>query len=304
MHRAGKGSLHPTSRYFFMWNPRQIEIEDGILAWEEADQGEPLLFLAGGPGDAATYLRPVAAPLTSDYRCILFDQRGTGRSLLHQLNEETLALERLYADLEQMRATLDVEQFTIIGHSWGAMLALYFAMHFPHRVKKMILIGCGPLDAEGSAVAAANSLKPLTMAERAELERLSTLRKAAHADEDWVAVKQYHIESVRLRARAWFFSAEVAAQFAKTWANTYSLNPVVHQLVNQASKSVEVWGHIGHISAPTLVIYGYQDFEPITQAYRLKEEMPDVTVRLINRAGHDVWLEQPEALEREIKAFL
>jgi proline iminopeptidase len=287
-----------------MWQPHQIEIEDGILAWEEAGQGEPLLFLAGGPGDAATYLRPVAEPLTTDYRCILFDQRGTGRSLLNRHDEATLALERYYEDIERLRERFGVEQLTIVGHSWGAMLALFFAMHYPHRVKRMIFIGCGPLDAEGSAIAGANSLKPLTMAERAEVEQLSTLRKTAQAAQDWESVKQYHIESVRLRARAWFYSEAVAAEFAEEWAQNYSLNPMVHQIVNQHAKQLQVWGNIGHITAPTLVIYGYQDFEPITQAYRLKAEMPDVTVRMVNEAGHDVWLEQPEWLEREMKAFL
>jgi proline iminopeptidase len=287
-----------------MWQSHQIEIEDGILAWEEVGQGEPLLFLAGGPGDAATYLRPVAEPLTPEYRSILFDQRGTGRSLLNRQDETTLALERYYEDIERLRERFGVEQLTIVGHSWGAMLALFFAMHYPHRVKRMILMGCGPLDTQGSAVAGANSLKPLTMAERAEVERLSILRKTAQAAQDWEAVKQYHIESVRLRARAWFYSAAVAAEFAEEWARNYSLNPVVHQIVNQQAKQVQVWGNIAHITAPSLVIYGYQDFEPITQAYRLKEEMPDVTVRLINEAGHDVWLEQPERLEQEMKAFL
>jgi proline iminopeptidase len=287
-----------------MWQSHDLKVADGLLGWDEAGSGDPLLFLAGGPGDAVEYLRPVAELLTSDYRCILLDQRGCGNSPLARLDEETLALERLYEDIETVRMALGVEQITVIGHSWGAELALYYAMHYPQRIKRAILIGIGPLDAEGSAVAAANSLKPLTMAERDEVERLDGLRKRAQVQEDWDLAKQYHIASAKLLFRAWFFDPAIAEEFGEAWERSYTVNPVVHRVVNAYSKEVQVWGNVGQINAPVLIIYGYQDFEPLTQAYRLKEEMPNVTVRLVNKAGHMIWLEQPEWLEREMREFL
>lgn len=64
------------------------------------------------------------------------------------------------------------------------------------------------------------------------------------------------------------------------------------------------WEGIGAWDAPTLVLYGYQDFEPITQAYMLKEWIPQARLAFLNECGHYPRLEQPEAFYAEVGAFL
>ncbi len=136
------------------------------------------------------------------------------------------------------------------------------------------------------------------------MEQLSQMRREAVEQGQWELAKHYHIKSVRMRSRALYFNPDVAAQAMDAWEREYALNPVMHRVVNQQAKQIQVWGHLGHIIAPTLVVYGYRDFEPITQAYRLKEEMPNVTIQLVNEAGHEVWLEQAEWLKQEDSAAL
>ena len=58
------------------------------------------------------------------------------------------------------------------------------------------------------------------------------------------------------------------------------------------------------VSASLLVLYGYQDFEPITQAYLIRERIPQTRICFLNRCGHLPWLEQPEAFYREVGDFL
>ena len=64
------------------------------------------------------------------------------------------------------------------------------------------------------------------------------------------------------------------------------------------------WDRFDQIKAPVLVLYGYQDFEPITQAYVLRDWMPHTRIRMINRCGHWPWLEQPDAFFEALEDFL
>ena len=57
-------------------------------------------------------------------------------------------------------------------------------------------------------------------------------------------------------------------------------------------------------AAPTLVLYGYQDFEPITQAYLLRERLPQAELVFLNECGHVPWFEQPGEFYRVLGVFL
>jgi len=102
------------------WQERTISISDGQLVWYEAGTGPTVLFLSGGPGDDHQYLRPLAAPLTDKWRCILLDQRGVGKSLLHRKDAETVSLPRFLDDLEQLRVSRGLERRTLAGHPLAA----------------------------------------------------------------------------------------------------------------------------------------------------------------------------------------
>ncbi len=64
------------------------------------------------------------------------------------------------------------------------------------------------------------------------------------------------------------------------------------------------WDKIGAWQAPTLIVYRYQDFEPITQAFTLKEWIPQARLSFLNECGHWPWLEQHESIYDELQAFL
>ena len=109
------------------------------LHWEMCGnaRGNPAVFLHGGPGGGCTAnSRRWFDP--DRYCIILFDQRGCGRSTPHaSLEHNTTG--HLIADLEALRAALDVDQWLLFGRSWGAALALAYAEAHPARVTAMVL---------------------------------------------------------------------------------------------------------------------------------------------------------------------
>lgn len=101
--------------------------------------GIPVLVLHGGPGGGCSpAMRRYFDP--SVYRVILFDQRGCGRSRPHASVVDNTTW-HLLRDIEVIRKTLGIEQFTLFGGSWGATLALIYAITHPERVAHMVLRG-------------------------------------------------------------------------------------------------------------------------------------------------------------------
>lgn len=102
-------------------------------------EGTPILFVHGGPGsgcseDHRRYFDP------NQYRIILFDQRGSGRSTPHaDLSENNT--QALVDDMEVIRKKLGVEQWVLFGGSWGSTLSLVYAQTHPERVRGLILRG-------------------------------------------------------------------------------------------------------------------------------------------------------------------
>lgn len=119
-----------------------LEVGDGHrLYWEVSGNpdGKPALFLHGGPGGAVyPDHRRLFDPAV--YRIVMFDQRGSGRSHPKgSLDHNTTA--HLIGDIEKLREHLDLEDWLILGGSWGAALALRYAQTNPERVRALVLRG-------------------------------------------------------------------------------------------------------------------------------------------------------------------
>jgi proline iminopeptidase len=121
------------------------------LYWEECGnpQGEPVLFLHGGPGGGLSPLhRRFFDP--AHYRIVLFEQRGAGRSTpLGEVRNNTTPL--LVADIEQLRELLGITKWLVFGGSWGSTLALAYGQAHPDRCTGFVLRGiflCTPAETE------------------------------------------------------------------------------------------------------------------------------------------------------------
>jgi proline iminopeptidase len=246
----------------------------------------------------------VAEPLTRQFRCVLYDQRGTGVSRLERLDETTLHIQRFLDDIEALRDHLGQPKLGLVGHSWGAELALLYAITYPERVDRMALIGMGPFTDELAAVARANTIQSMTLAEREEYHALAAEREVAARSRDWDRFRDLQIRMGALRLRSWFYSPEIAGRFFEEYRSTYAYNPQIAPYLLPTAKALKKWEHLERITAPVLILYGYQDFEPITQAYLLQAHLPQARICLLNECGHVPWWEQPEAFYQALTAFL
>lgn len=92
-------------------------------------------------GSIATWYFTAAAKLATRFNVVMYDQRGHGKS---DLTASGYDLNTLASDLEGVvdhyRQSSDVSGFALVGHSYGALVALTYALRFPARVSRLVLI--------------------------------------------------------------------------------------------------------------------------------------------------------------------
>jgi proline iminopeptidase len=246
----------------------------------------------------------VAAGFTDAFRCILLDQRGCGESRLENYNADTLDVRRFVADIEAVRKRLDVEKIGLFGHSWGAMLVLYYAAIHPQRVAAQVLVGTGPLTPEMSAVAEANILKHLQAYERADYERLSAARRAAiEASDLQKQIELHQFRTTTYTTRAWFYNPDVRDRFNQEWLANYNYNPYVGHYTMPSARAFPIFERLEGLAMPTLIIQGQQDYTPMSQVYALRDTLANVELVLINQCGHVPWLEQHDVFYQHARLF-
>lgn len=100
-------------------------------------QGVPLLLLNGGPG-CCDYLDPVSKLIEDVVRVHRFEERGCGRSSV----VESYSINQTFSDIEALRKHWGFTHWVVGGHSWGADLALAYALEFPQRTQALVYM-CG-----------------------------------------------------------------------------------------------------------------------------------------------------------------
>ncbi|WP_068116103.1 prolyl aminopeptidase [Tropicimonas marinistellae] len=138
-HKSAQDFLYPPLAPF---DQRVLDVGDGHRVYVEQcgnPDGLPVVVLHGGPGGGCSpAMRRFFDP--NDYRIVLFDQRGCGRSRPHASVEANTTW-HLVADMELIREELGIDRWVVFGGSWGATLALIYAQTHPDRAAYLILRG-------------------------------------------------------------------------------------------------------------------------------------------------------------------
>lgn len=268
------------------------------LHYQSVGNGTPAVILSGGPGFTVDYMIPVGDFLPAGYRRIYFEQRGTGRSRPAKLAPESMTLQTAVEDLEGLRVRLKQDRLLLVGHSWGGMLAMAYAVAHPDRVDRLILIGSGGPTLEFAQWFGDNidaRLRP------EDLEARSYWRAAA---KNGVAPDKVALENVRAIVPGYFFDRKKGLAFA-----TEIKDGALHQDVNELlfadlGKHYDLGPGLRKLDRPVLIIHGHQDPIGDKTAEDIHALIAGSTLTYINKSGHFPWIEQPDDFRRAIAEFL
>jgi len=137
---------------------------DGVRIWYDVvGRGRPLVLLHGGAADGSAWREAgYVSSLEADFRLILIDQRGAGRSDKPH-DSDAYLVDRKVADTLAVLADLGVRSFLVWGSSWGGDPAIELARRLPDQVEAAVLTGNypGPSSAEGRQWVDDNLVKPV-----------------------------------------------------------------------------------------------------------------------------------------------
>lgn len=106
--------------------------------------GDTIIALTGGPGNNFNYLVDAVEGNSFDYTFILYDQRGSILSPVHDSLVSDLSIDLLVEDLELIRKSLGQEKMVLMGHSFGSLLGMFYYIKYPDNVKRLILTATMP----------------------------------------------------------------------------------------------------------------------------------------------------------------
>ncbi len=274
-----------------------VKIEGGKLHYKIYGSGQPVLIINGGPGMNSDGFSSLAELLSDDYMAILFDQRGTGQSELQEVDSKTVTMDLMLQDIEALRIHLKIEEWVILGHSFGGFLAQYYAVFHPDRIKGMILSGSGGIDLEIFDYIGGNRNARLSKTEEDSLSYWQNQIK--NGDNTYVA--KYN--KGRFLAPAYLYGRENIPQIAHrlTQGNSKIRNLVISDLrrINYDCKET-----LKNFEKPVLIIQGRQDIVGDGTAYKAYMVLKNSSLKFLNECGHYGWLDQKEKYIKEVKTFI
>ena len=279
---------------------RLVPIDDTALWVVERgpDGGVPLLVLHGGPGfdhhEFADYLDPLTE---RGIRLLLVDLRACGRS--ERPPQSTWTLERHAQDVVMLAEAMGLQRWAVLGHSYGAFVALQQAVDYPDMAAAVIVSsGVASMHYLDQVEEHLEALEPAELRERiaaswARETEVSTADEFEDLMRDqwpfhFALTGDSRIEEYRLRAKGMVYSPDVLRHFASAGYG-----------------GIEVEDRLDEVTAPTLVLAGRHDRTCVPEASEaIARGVADSQLLVFEASGHMTFVEEPEVFIEAVSRFL
>ena len=268
------------------------QLDGQPLAYHVAGKGPPCIAWPGGPGLDSAYLR--SPELERHATVIYVDPVGTGGSA--RLDDPSGYGKRRYVeDLEKLRASLGLESPCLLGHSYGGLVVMLYAITYPTHAGRLILYDTTPrIDAEFADAARLAMQRSKGAAWYADAVAAFEAQPASDDEANRIVAKISPLYFADWNAR----SAEYAAALGRSHASAAPMSA-------PERAPYDVRGDLPKITAPALVLVGRHDFicGP-GHATEIANLILDARLHVFEKSGHFAHVEEPAEFERVVADFL
>ncbi len=264
----------------------------GVQLFERrVGDGPPVVVLHGGPGAHHDYLLPGFDALAGERTLIYYDQRGGGRSPTKRA--EPVGWREHVADLEALRTLWGLPRLTLVGYSWGGLLAMLYATEHPRRVERLGLVSPAPAwraaREEFERRFQERNLAPGLQAERQAL-RQSGLRET---DPD-----AYRRRVFELSVVPYFHDPAKAGGLTPFRVTARTQQEVWHSLGDY-----DLRPSLGTARCPAIVLHGDDDPIPLATARETADAL-EAPLHVLRNCGHVPHVEAPDEFADLLRLFL
>jgi pimeloyl-ACP methyl ester carboxylesterase len=269
-----------------------IETAPGVTLFTRHVGGGPsVVVLHGGPGAHHDYLLPQYDALATRRTLHYYDQRGGGRSPVAR--DVPLGWEAHVADLRTLVARWDAAPATLLGYSWGGLLALLYALRHGDTVGRLALVCPAPVTARDRRRFAAN------FAERSRAPAIIGARSALQESD----LRTRDPEAYRRR----LFELSVAGYFHDVGRvgdlTPFRITGRTQQAVWDSLDAYDLREPLGRLRIPTLIVAGRDDPIPL-DATEETAYLLDAELHVFDASGHCPHVEEPTRFVATLDAWL
>ncbi|MCK6616393.1 MAG: alpha/beta hydrolase [Cyclobacteriaceae bacterium] len=273
------------------------------LYYEEFGKGPALYILSGGPGEAPDHpYRQIIDSLESFYTCILIHQRGSGKSRNIPINEETITIANYTQDIELLRKERGDKKISLLGVSWGGLLAMNYAAYHPEFVSNLILVCSAP-----PSYTLWHFLYDNQYARRSKVEldsmdylqeifsvktegELDSLKRANPLNNEVVAYKNF----MAIHVRAMYYDrTKISPEYFDQLFYNFNFQPIPIIDKEVVETKWDITSRLKKLRIPALIVYGRQDDQGESTFYLQKECLKFSEMHVIEKCGHEIVEEQP-----------
>ncbi len=253
---------------------KNIKVDGLNVHYYTAGQGEPLVVIHGGGGDARTWWKNITE-LSEKYTIYAPDLPGYGGS---QPLAGDYYIPELSRFLGSFASNLGLERFYLVGHSMGGGVALDYALKSPHKIKKLVLVSSLCLGREIAFWVRLLSIPAL-------LRSLGALTIAVLKSIKWLAEQLNPAEFIMPLSPA---SMTVGGN-----------------ITTFKQQSMVLEDRLSEVTVPTLLVWGSKDpIVPVKHAYQAAKVIPDCQVKVFENRGHNVHRDEVKQFSSTLTGFL
>lgn len=257
-----------------------------------------VLFLAGGPGGSPESLKPIVDYVSEDYYTILLHQRGTGLSS-NRTDSAVMTIDQHVDDISCILKQEKIDNIFIIGHSWGAMLALDYMVKKPDNVKGLVLIGSYGCSLDFMKEINNEIMKRITPEEMAEMKLYYEQLNSGKGD---VTRKDYDDMVAELMISKQFYNPSLVREILKNGQMNMQVNNLI--MGDLKKKKWNLQDDLKNSNCPVVIVNGDYDLVSRQIIENMKQSLKNSEFHIIENCGHYVWLEKPAELQSIIQKFL
>jgi len=259
-----------------------VFIDNKKIYWQDYGKGDPIILIAGLGSDSSSWLQ-IIIPLSKNYRVIVFDNIGVGRS---DHDNEGISIGLMADCTRKLIAELNLTKVSIIGHSMGGMIAIDLAINYPEMLNKLILV----------ATSAKINKRNVYL-----FRDMVAYIKSGIKEELWIRYMFYWIFSPS------FFENTDLVDQAVSMALNYRYPQSIRSFENQVESIIQLdmVSELNKIKLETLVLKAGDDllFTP-NDTRDMFNSIPFCTEVIIEGSGHSIHMDKPDIFLDEVKNFI
>ena len=308
---AASGHVNPTGRHVYPVKEGFVDVHGLFLYYTEVGEGQPLIVLHGGPGGSHNYFFPYLMPLARTNRLIFMDERGSGRS--GKLEDPSgYTVENMAEDVEALRQALGLRSISLLGHSFGGVVAQAYALKYQKNLSRLIL--ANTFDSTRELNQVWTNLKTKIDPER--LQRIEELEKEGlfNKGKPWEHGR-YTAEYAEL-AWGWAYYPYMYENHPNPNYNPLSNLGIAWDVYREMSgsngefiidgnmTSVEYAEKLRTLRIPTLIVAGEHDAWSLQMSEEMHSNILGSQLAVLPKSKHMTFVDQPKMFNDTVDAFV